>query len=547
MQPRRPVPSDIVGDRYVIERPLAEGGMGAVYIARHRTTDATVALKVLLDPTSQPDIVKTRFVREAKVAAALGHPGIVKVLDAGDDAQFGPFLVMELLDGEALDTYIYRANPPLDERLAIVREMLEALAAAHDAGIVHRDVKPENVFLANDGEGGIRVKLLDFGIARVQAATKQTTDGTALGTIFYMAPEQLVDASNASTAADVWAVGVMLYEMISGELPFDGASIHEVAVRVCTQNATPLSTLVPDVDPQLDAVVQHCMQREKVDRPQTARELAQMFDALGVQRLRVTRLSIPGASKAPPPLTPSVVAPAPAIQRTVESSPGASPRRSQTTSTETPPTAIDRTDTGKRAPKWMVWGSAGALAVVVVAGSFAMRQRNSSTIATTQQPATQPTPASRPATPPQPSRVEQPRVATETAPTAVVAQTQPSQPSQPSAQTQPEPAARVAAVNARLRRTNTAQIATAPAARVEPAPTAIVSPTVAAAATTAVTPSVSATVTQPANTTATTPTVAVAQRPVVTPTVAPTRPTTVATQPRRPTTTEPEVEAPLTF
>jgi serine/threonine-protein kinase len=291
MSTRRPQVGDLVGGRYSIERALAEGGMGAVYVARHTTTSATVALKVLRDPSSQPEIVKTHFVREARVAAALGHPGIVRVLDAGDDPVFGPFLVMELLSGLSLDQHIAANHPPVLERLSIVREMLEALAVAHEAGIVHRDIKPENVFLADDGEGGVRVKLLDFGIAREHSASTQTTDGTALGTIYYMSPEQMTDARNASFAADVWSVGVMLFELCSDELPFEGSSIHEVAVRVCTQPPKPLPPLDPAIDPVVRPVIAQCLERDPAHRPTNARALASLLDECGIARQRPSRVA----------------------------------------------------------------------------------------------------------------------------------------------------------------------------------------------------------------------------------------------------------------
>jgi serine/threonine protein kinase len=350
MQPKLPVPGDIVGDRYLIERPLAEGGMGAVYVARHKHTEAIVALKVLREEASGDAMTRMRFVRESKVAAALGHPGIVKVFDAGEDPVVGPYLAMELLEGEPLDAYLNRASPVLEERLAIVREMLEPLAAAHEAGIVHRDVKPENVFLASDGEGGVRVKLLDFGIARVQHATTQTSDGSALGTIYYMAPEQMLDAGRASTAADVWSVGVMMFELIADVLPFDGQTIHEVAVRVCTAPMPSLLETVPSVNPELAAVVHACLDRDVANRPQNARALAEMFDAVGIVAPRTTRVSVVASPR--PSLTPAAprsVVPSPmtatkaASDSTIEVGPdGARAARRDSVAIEAPPTALDR-------------------------------------------------------------------------------------------------------------------------------------------------------------------------------------------------------------
>ncbi len=290
MQQRVPEPGEVIDDRYVVDRELARGGMGAVFIARHRTTEATVALKVLLDAGVEPKL-RERFVREARVASALKHPGIVRIFDAGDDARYGPYIAMELLSGETLERHVERVNPSRADRIALVREMLEGLAVAHEAGVVHRDIKPENMFLADDGEGGVRVKLLDFGIARVQAASNQTVDGMALGTIYYMAPEQMRDARRASPAADVWSVGVMLYQLLSDVLPFDGPTIHVVAVQVCTANPIPLEQHVPDLDPALASLVMRCLDREVSNRPQDARALADALDELGVLRVRS-----PGAS-----------------------------------------------------------------------------------------------------------------------------------------------------------------------------------------------------------------------------------------------------------
>jgi serine/threonine-protein kinase len=539
MQPRKPEPGDDVGDRYIIERPLAEGGMGAVYVARHKTTDATVALKVLREPGSQPEIVRTRFVREAKVAAALGHPGIVKVFDAGEDPRFGPFLAMELLDGQPLDGFLESQNPGRPERLAIAREMLEALSAAHDAGIVHRDIKPENVFLAHDGEGGVRVKLLDFGVARVQAATAQTTDGTALGTIYYMAPEQMIDARNASAAADVWSVGVMLYEMLSGQLPFDGMSIHDVAVRVCTQDPIALQKHDPSIDPALAALVMSCLRREISERPENARALAQQLDAIGVQRVRATNVPAAPTSIAPP-VRQSLASP-PSIELTIESAPGLPPARSETFSGAAPPTAIDTARARSTAPKRTAI-VASVIAAVALVGGVAFRLTN-----TRESPARSPIAAAAPEASSQraveparieaprpiaPTVLEQPRVeAPVTAPVTepAIPQVAPSR----SAQRPRTTTGRVETATARSAGTTASSSTAEPAATVVVAaqPTPTPAPTALIAA--QPTPAVITAAPRPA-VVATTPTAPV-QRPAVAP------------QPRRTPTPEPEVEAPLSF
>lgn len=320
---KMPQVGDVIGDRYVIQRLLARGGMGAVFVAQHKTTDAVVALKVLLEGSGDDATTRARFVREAKVAATLGHPGIVKVFDAGDDPQTGPYLAMELLDGQSLDRVIELQNPSIELRLSYVREMLEALTVAHQAGVVHRDIKPENLFLASDGEGGVRVKLLDFGIARVQQATTHTVDGTALGTIYYMAPEQMMDAGRASPAADVWSVGVMIYEMVCDELPFNGSTIHEVAVKVCTATPIALKDRVASVSPELSELIMNCLQKDPRKRPQTAGELASQLDVLGVFSSRGSRASLtPLRPMHAVAISPSTVETA---TKTIQSSPGTSP------------------------------------------------------------------------------------------------------------------------------------------------------------------------------------------------------------------------------
>jgi serine/threonine-protein kinase len=380
-----PEVGDIIGDRYVVQRLLARGGMGAVYVAQHNATDAVVALKVLLDTSGEDTTTRARFVREAKVAAALGHPGIVKIFDAGVDLRTGPYLAMELLEGDSLDSVVANDNPPLDLRLGYVREMLEALAVAHAAGVVHRDIKPENLFLANDGEGGVRVKLLDFGIARVQQATTQTVDGTALGTIYYMAPEQMMDARRASAAADVWSVGVMMYELVCGQLPFEGTTIHEVAVKVCTATPQPLTERAHFLDPELGALVMQCLDKDPKRRPQNAAELAQRLDALGVVSARGSRSSL-----TPLRTLPAQIAPAQHVHSaTIASSPtqgdemqlgisqalvpSAAPPRTTLTPSGAATVVAVRTDSAKKGVVAPVLAAAAALALAVAA--FAGRDR----------------------------------------------------------------------------------------------------------------------------------------------------------------------------
>ena len=278
-------PGTVVAGRYRVEAHLASGGMGAVYRARHTLADRVVALKILRPTSMGLDVADVRrFRREATAAAHIGHPGIVEVLDAGVEEGF-LFLVMELLEGESLRAR--RRHATRAELLGWIRALLDPLAAAHEKGFVHRDLKPENVFLARTPEGE-RLKLLDFGIARSIGGPSDTRTGTGLGTPGYMAPEQALEARGASPAADVWSVGVMLYETITGRRPFEGETPHATILRAVSEPHAPLG----EVAPELAALVDVCLAKRPVDRPRDASELRARLDALAPESLALdgTRL-----------------------------------------------------------------------------------------------------------------------------------------------------------------------------------------------------------------------------------------------------------------
>ena len=270
-------PGEVVGGRYELVRMIARGGMGAVYEARHLVSRRTVALKVTHPHVADAPGALVRFTREASVGARVGHPGIAPVLDAGVDADGSLFLAMELLHGETMRRRLARGVLRRGEALELVLAVLEPLAAAHEGGFVHRDLKPENVFLARDPaspDAPEQVKLLDFGIARDVGGASATRTGTALGTPHYMAPEQAMSSKAATPAADVWSVGVMLYEILSGEPPFDGATPHAVVVAACTRSPAPIAQVAPDVGPRLASIVDRALAKDPDDRFTDARALA---------------------------------------------------------------------------------------------------------------------------------------------------------------------------------------------------------------------------------------------------------------------------------
>jgi len=273
-----------VGGRYEVLKPLAEGGMGTLYVARHLLTRQEVALKIL-DPRFVRDPAGVeRFLREVSVAARINHDGVVKVFDAGvDDGPGGTgslYLAMELLDGETLAQRIARGNIPLAQVLVWFRDLLVPLEAAHDAGVVHRDLKPENIFLARTPQGEV-VKVLDFGIARDTSGTNSATmEGTSLGTVYYMSPEQGLDARGATSRSDVWSLGAMLYQCVTGNFPFDGDSPAAVILKVHNQPFVPLEYAAPWCPPPLAALIVQCLSKSPADRPADARALRAACDAL---------------------------------------------------------------------------------------------------------------------------------------------------------------------------------------------------------------------------------------------------------------------------
>ncbi|MEZ4406125.1 MAG: serine/threonine-protein kinase [Polyangiales bacterium] len=281
-------PGETIDDRYRVVRRLGEGGMGVVYEAEHQILRRRVAIK-LLHPryASIPEAVR-RFVREARAAAAVGHPAIVDVLDFGS-YKGNAYLVMELLKGETLADRLDRDRSlSVEEACHVTAQVLSAISAAHAAGIVHRDLKPENVFLLRPESGRPRVKVLDFGISKVQALEgddcRTTGAGNPLGTPGYMAPEQWMCEPDVDHRADLYALGVMLYEMLTSELPFDAEIRGEQFIKVVVSHEPPrpLSAYLSDAPEELDAVILRALERKRGQRYQRAGEFYAALGPFGV-------------------------------------------------------------------------------------------------------------------------------------------------------------------------------------------------------------------------------------------------------------------------
>jgi eukaryotic-like serine/threonine-protein kinase len=273
----------IIRDTYELTSLLGRGGMGAVFAARHlRLPGKQVAVKVLTYDEELSHEQLTRFRREAEIASQLGHPNIIEVFDFHTLENGTPYLVMELLRGDSLSRRIKRGPMPLPEVFSIARQMGSALQAAHRAGVVHRDLKPANVFLVpveSEGMVGERVKLLDFGISKILASqTLQTQNDVLMGTPRYMAPEQAMGRNNeVDGRTDLFAFAAILYEMLSGQVPFAGTSIAEIVYRVVNEPPPPLATLCPQLPPQAAAAVERALAKSPQDRqPDVAAFIAEL-------------------------------------------------------------------------------------------------------------------------------------------------------------------------------------------------------------------------------------------------------------------------------
>ncbi len=272
-----------IGGYRVVEK-LAQGGQGAVYIARHELMNREAVIKVLLPSISaDPEMVR-RFHNEARAANDIQHPGIVEIFDMGFLPSGEAYTAMERLRGESLASRIKRGPLSTAEVLRLVHQLAAALGAAHDHGIVHRDLKPENLFLCNDKsvkdaivDGGERLKILDFGIAKL-GGSKDVEDGTIFGTPAYMSPEQCENAGEVDVRSDLYAVGCIVYEALTGAPPFGRGGLELIAMHARDTPAKP-SSVVPSLIPAIDDAVMRLLEKDPAKRAQTCAAMVELFDA----------------------------------------------------------------------------------------------------------------------------------------------------------------------------------------------------------------------------------------------------------------------------
>ena len=280
----------LLDGRYLVQAKIASGGTSTVYRGVDVRLDRPVALKVMDSRYSGDNQFLTRFQLEARTVARLKHPGLVAVYDQGLDGRH-PFLVMELIEGGTLRELLAERGPmPPHAVVAVLRPVLGGLAAAHRAGLVHRDVKPENVLISDDGD----VKIADFGLVRAVAAAGITSASVILGTAAYLSPEQVRDGT-ASPHSDVYSTGVLTYELLTGRAPFTGDSALSIAYQRLDNDVPPASAVIGGVPPQFDQFVARATARDPADRYADAIEMAADMDAIA-KELALPDFRVPAPS-----------------------------------------------------------------------------------------------------------------------------------------------------------------------------------------------------------------------------------------------------------
>ena len=326
----------VVAGKYLLLHTLGSGGMGVVWAARHLDSGASVALKFLRTSQGAAEDVDClkRFLREARAAASVRHPNVVAIREVLELSDGRPVMVMELLSGESLRTRL--ARPPrltLEEAAGILLPVVSAVGTAHAQGIVHRDLKPDNIFLSHDG-GRPVVKVLDFGIAKVTRPAEEhashghglTGSGEVLGTPHYMAPEQVFGERDIDQRCDIWALGVILYECLSGIVPTKAANVGQVFKLIVAGGIKPLDSVLPQAPADITALVHRMLARRREQRPFDLNEIARVLH--GYTQVAVPPFGPPQI----PGLAPAEGGPAPNADETIrrlehnQSSPAPAPR-----------------------------------------------------------------------------------------------------------------------------------------------------------------------------------------------------------------------------
>ena len=287
-QPLPVVSGQVIQGRYLVGDLIGEGGMGVVFEAMHLGLEAKVALKVIRSDLKNDDEFVLRFVNEGRAAALLKGEHVARVYDVGTLDSGEPYLVMERLEGIGLETFLQRVGP-LDppEAVGLMLEVCEGLAEAHALALVHRDIKPANLFLARRPDGSSLVKILDFGIAKRildKGRRGLTNPARSLGSPWYMSPEQMMDPSRVDARSDIWSLGVLLFELLTCDHPFDGEGVPEVCANVLSAPAPSISDYRPGIPHGLDKVIARCLEKDPARRFPSVAALAESLLEFGSVR-----------------------------------------------------------------------------------------------------------------------------------------------------------------------------------------------------------------------------------------------------------------------
>ena len=272
-------PGDVLAGKYRVERVLGAGGMGVVVAAHHLQLDERVALKFLLPEALKNAEAVGRFDREARAAVKIKSEHVARVIDVGRLENGAPYMVMEYLEGADLSAWLaQRGAMPVEQAVDFVLQACEAIAEAHALGIVHRDLKPANLFCIRRADGQLSIKVLDFGISKVTTpgtlGHDMTSTSAIVGSPLYMSPEQLQSSKDVDTRTDIWSLGVILFELLAGRVPFVAEAVTELVIKIATEPCPPVRSMRGDVPPGLEQIIAICLQKERDRRFANVGELA---------------------------------------------------------------------------------------------------------------------------------------------------------------------------------------------------------------------------------------------------------------------------------